>query len=99
MPRELCKQEVLTLGVCSWGSCVSSGFACDGHEKVWNKRKTSTSLHWTISHPWKVWKRSIQDGVATVVGRSSRYLPRITAKEVFEDARECCITGCGSTLD
>jgi hypothetical protein len=40
----------LTSGVCSWRSCVFEGFAYEGHEKVWNERKTSTSLHWPISH-------------------------------------------------
>jgi hypothetical protein len=47
-PRELCKQEALTLGVCSWGSCVFEGFAYEGHENVWNEKKTSTSLHWHL---------------------------------------------------
>jgi hypothetical protein len=32
MPRQLCKQEVLPLGICSWGSCVSEGFTHEGHK-------------------------------------------------------------------
>jgi hypothetical protein len=40
---------MLTLGVCSWGSCVYEGFIYERHEKVWNEKKTSTSLHWTVS--------------------------------------------------
>jgi hypothetical protein len=36
-PRELCKQEAPTLGVCSWGSCVSEGFTYERHEVVWNE--------------------------------------------------------------
>jgi hypothetical protein len=56
----------------------------EGHEKIWNERKTSTSLHWTISHPLEMWERGIQVGTTIVVGRSSRYLPRVTAKEVFK---------------
>jgi hypothetical protein len=26
-------------------------FTHEGHEKIQNERKTSTSLHWTVSHP------------------------------------------------
>jgi hypothetical protein len=69
MLRELYKQKAPTLGVCSWGSCVSEGFADERHEKVWNERKTSTSLHWTIPYPWEVWERGMQVGIATVVGK------------------------------
>jgi hypothetical protein len=33
-----------------------------------------------------------QAGIATVIGRSSRYLSRIAAKEVLKSTHECCIT-------
>jgi hypothetical protein len=49
--RQECEQEAPTFRVHGWGSCVSQGFNHDGHEKIRNKRKTSTSLYWTISHP------------------------------------------------
>jgi hypothetical protein len=31
-----------------------------------------------------VWEHGIQVGIATVISRSSQYIPRITPKEVFE---------------
>jgi hypothetical protein len=65
VPRELCKQEASTPRVCNWGSCVSEGFTYERHQEVWNKRKTSTSLHWTVSHPGEVWECGISVGIAT----------------------------------
>jgi hypothetical protein len=44
-----------------------------------------------------VWKCGIQAGIATVIGRSSRYLSRISAKEVLEGTRGCCIAGSDTT--
>jgi hypothetical protein len=67
------------------------------HEKVWNERTTSTLLHRTISHTWEVWKHGIQIRIATVIGRSSRYLPCIIAEEVFEGTHGYCTTRCGTT--
>jgi hypothetical protein len=45
----------------------------------------------------EVWKCGIQAGITTVVGRSSRHLPCILAKEVLEGTHEYCITGSGTT--
>jgi hypothetical protein len=45
----------------------------------------------------EVWEGGIQVRVSTVTGRSSRHLPRISAKEVFEGTRGCCIAGSGTT--
>jgi hypothetical protein len=71
VPRELCKQEASTFGVRSLRSGVPQAFTHEWHEEIWNERKASTSLHWTISHPWEVWERGVQVGTATVVGRNS----------------------------
>jgi hypothetical protein len=46
-----------------------------------------------------VWKGGIQVGVTTVIGRSSRHLARILAKEVFEGTHECNIAESGTTRD
>jgi hypothetical protein len=46
-----------------------------------------------------MWKGGIQIGVTTVIGRSSRHFPCISAKEVFEGTRGCCIAGSGTTRD
>jgi hypothetical protein len=46
-----------------------------------------------------VWKDGIQDGITTVVGRSSRHLQCILAKEVLEVTRGCCIAGSVTTRD
>jgi hypothetical protein len=51
MPRDLCKQEGLTLGVQSRRSCILEGLANEGREEVWGERKVSASLHQTIPHP------------------------------------------------
>jgi hypothetical protein len=51
---------------------------------------------WTVSNSGEVWEGGIQVRVTTVIVRSSRYLPRIAAKEVFEGTRGCCITGSGT---
>jgi hypothetical protein len=90
--RELCKQEAPTPGVYSWGSCVSEGFTYERHEKVWNERKSSTSLHWTVSHTLEVWKCGIQVGIATLVGRSTRYLPRVTAKKCLKASMDVVLS-------
>jgi hypothetical protein len=39
MPRELCKQEAPTLGVCSWGSCVPEGSPMKGMKRFGVKGK------------------------------------------------------------
>jgi hypothetical protein len=39
MPGELCKEEVLTLGICSWSPCVSEAFTYEGHGEVWTEKK------------------------------------------------------------
>jgi hypothetical protein len=44
-----------------------------------------------------VWEGGIQVIVTTVIGRSSRHIPCISAKEVFEGTRGCCIAGSGTT--
>jgi hypothetical protein len=44
-------------------------------------------------------KGGIQVGVTTVNGRGSQHLPRISAKEVFEGTRGCCIVRSGTTRD
>jgi hypothetical protein len=44
-----------------------------------------------------VWEGGIEVGVTTVIGRSSRHLPRISAKEVFEGTRGYCIAESGTT--
>jgi hypothetical protein len=46
-----------------------------------------------------VWKGGIQVGVSTVIARSSRHLPHILAKEVFEGTRGCYIAGSGTPRD
>jgi hypothetical protein len=51
MLRDLCKQEESTLGIRSWISCVLEGLTDMGCEEVWDERKVSFSLHWTLSHP------------------------------------------------
>jgi hypothetical protein len=92
IPRELCKQEVLTLGVRGWKPPILEGFANEGCEQVWGERKVSTSLHQTISHPQEMWTCGLQAGLTTVVSRSSRHLPRVTTEEVLEGTRCCRIT-------
>jgi hypothetical protein len=42
MPRELCKQEALTVGVCNWGSCVSEGFTYKGMKRFEMKGKLAS---------------------------------------------------------
>jgi hypothetical protein len=71
MPREVCKQEALTLRVRSWRSCVLEGFRYEGHEEVWSEVKISTSLNWIVSHTREVWKHGLQIGVTVLIGRSS----------------------------
>jgi hypothetical protein len=83
-----------SLGVWSWRSCLSKSFTHEGHEEVWNEKEVGTSLHWTVSYTWEVLKYSIQVGIAIIIGKSSRYLPRITAKEVLEGTHRCRITWC-----
>jgi hypothetical protein len=46
-----------------------------------------------------MWEGGIQVGVTTIIGTSSQHLPRISAKEVFEGTRGCCIVGSGTTRD
>jgi hypothetical protein len=46
-------------------------------------------------HPIE-WNRGIQGRVTTVVGRSSRHLPRIAAKEVLEGTSGSCNTRSGT---
>jgi hypothetical protein len=53
--------------------------------------------YWTIPNSREVWEGGIQVRVTTVIGRSSRRLPRISAKEMFEGTRGCCIVGSGTT--
>jgi hypothetical protein len=46
-----------------------------------------------------MWERGIQVGATIVIGRSSRYLPRVVAKEIFEGTRGCGITRSGTARD
>jgi hypothetical protein len=41
--------------------------------------------------PEKCERCSVQAGIATIIGMNSQYLPCITAKEVLEGTRGCCI--------
>jgi hypothetical protein len=59
MPRGLCKQEAMTLGVWSTRSCVLEGLTNEGHEEVWGQRKVSASLHWAIPHTQEMWDRGL----------------------------------------
>jgi hypothetical protein len=77
-------------------SCVPKGFTNEGRKEVWGEREAITSLHRIIPHSWVLWNRAIQVGVTTVIGRSSQYLPRISAEEMFKDTCGCCITGGGT---
>jgi hypothetical protein len=45
----------------------------------------------------ELWKCGIQAGITTVVGRSSRHLLCILAKEVLEGTHGCYIAGSGTT--
>jgi hypothetical protein len=96
-PRELCKQEALTFTVWGWRPRILKGFTNEGREEIWSERKVATSLYQTIPNSWEVWKGGIQVGVTTIIERSSWHLPRISAKEVFEGTRGCCIAGSGTT--
>jgi hypothetical protein len=60
MPRDLRKQEVLTIGVQSWKSCVLESLADERREEVWGERKVSASLHRTVSHRREVWNCALQ---------------------------------------
>jgi hypothetical protein len=91
--RELCKQVASTFRVWGWISCVSKGFAYEGHEEIWSKGKVGTSLHWTIPYSWEVWNHGIQAWIANDIGRSSWHFPRVTTKEVFESTCGCSIAG------
>jgi hypothetical protein len=99
VPRELCKQEALTFTVWGWRPHILKGFTNEGCKEIWSEREAITSLYWTIPNSWEVWKGGIQVGLTTVIDRSSWHLPRISAKEVFEGTRGCCIAESGTTRD
>jgi hypothetical protein len=54
------------------------------------------SLHRTISHSGEAYNCGIQVRVTTMIGRSSQHLLCISAKEVLEGTRGCCITRSGT---
>jgi hypothetical protein len=99
VPRELWKQEALTFTVRGWRPLILKGFANEGCAEIWSEREAITSLYWTLANSWEIWKCGIQVGVTTIIGRSSQHLPRISAKEVFEGTRGCCIARSGTTRD
>jgi hypothetical protein len=78
MPRDLCKQEVSTLGVWSRGSRVLEGLANERHKKVWGERNVRASLHRTIPHPWEMWDLSLQTWPASW---SSWHLPHVAIEK------------------
>jgi hypothetical protein len=58
--KRVMQQEVLTLGVQSWRSCVYKGFTEERHEEVQDEADVSTSLHWTFPRPRELWNCGIQ---------------------------------------
>jgi hypothetical protein len=75
---------------------VLKGFANEGREEIWSDREAVTSLYWTIPNSGEVWEDGIQVRVTTIIDRSSRHLPCIVAKEMFEATRGYYITGSGT---
>jgi hypothetical protein len=59
MPRDLCKQEALTIDIQSWKSCVLETLTDERREEIWGERKVSASLKRTVSHPQEVWNRGL----------------------------------------
>jgi hypothetical protein len=83
-PRGLCKQEASTFGVWNRWPCILEGLTNERCEEVWDEREVSTSLHRTISHPREVWYYGLQNRIAALLSWSSRHLPRVATKEMFE---------------
>jgi hypothetical protein len=48
MPRDLCKQEVSTIGVRGRRSCILEGLVDEGCKEIWGERKVRVSLHRTF---------------------------------------------------